>query len=71
MTWNLPLLAVFIVANVVVAMYVKESGVAQLLGNLMGAACTSLWQERRTIIEFFYGAGLGGDAQAMARPEEK
>ena len=69
MTWNLPMIVVMIVANVVVAIYIKESGVAQLLGNLIGMVTTQLYKERQTIVEFFFGAGLGG--QSNAQPVEK
>ena len=62
MTWNLPMIVVMIVANVVVAIYIKESGVAQLLGNLIGMVTTQLYKERQTIVEFFFGAGLGGQS---------
>ena len=68
MTWNLPMIVVMIIANVLVAMFVKESGVAQLLGNLIGMVTTQLYKERQTIVEFFFGAGLGGQ---QTTPEKK
>ena len=58
-TWNLPFIALLIVCNVVVAVYVTDSSVAQLLGNVIGFAMSQLWKERQTVIEFFFGAGLG------------
>lgn len=61
MTWNLPALLLLAGANIPIAIYVQEAGSAQLLGNLLGAACQHLWQERRTIVEFFFGAGLGSE----------
>ena len=61
MTWNLPALLLLAGANIPVAMFVDDAGAAQLIGNLLGAACQYLWQERRTIIEFFFGAGLNTD----------
>ena len=58
MTWNLPMIGLMIIANVAVAIWVKESGVAQLLGNLIGMAAAQFYKERQTVIEFFFGAGL-------------
>lgn len=58
MFWSLPAVALMIVANVVVAIWVKESGVAQLLGNLIGMAAAQFYKERQTLLEFFFGAGL-------------
>ena len=68
MTWNLPMIVVMIIANVLVAMYVKESGVAQLLGNLIGMVTTQLYKERQTIVEFFFGAGIGGQQTISEKP---
>lgn len=67
MTWNLPALLLLAGANIPIAMYVDDAGSAQLLGNLLGAACQHLWQERRTIVEFFFGAGLGSDQTDPAK----
>ncbi|MTI12373.1 hypothetical protein [Sansalvadorimonas verongulae] len=60
-TWNLPFIALLVVANVVVAVWVEDSAVAQLLGNVIGFAMSQLWKERQTVIEFFFGAGLGSN----------
>lgn len=67
MNWNLPALILLAAANIPVAIYVDNAGSAQLLGNLLGAACQHLWQERRTIIEFFFGAGLGSEQSAESK----
>lgn len=67
MTWNLPALLLLAGANIPIAIYVEDAGSAQLLGNLLGAACQHLWQERRTIVEFFFGAGLGSEQTESAK----
>lgn len=59
MVWNLPAVLLLACANIPIAIYVDDVSAAQLLGNLLGAACQQLWLERRTVVEFFFGAGLG------------
>jgi hypothetical protein len=57
--WNLPAIALLVGANVGVVSFVENPVIAVSVGNIIGASIAYLWNERSTVINFFFGSSQG------------
>jgi len=58
-TWNLPFVIILIAINICVINYVPDPTLIALVSNMIGASISYLWNERSTVINFFYGSSQG------------
>lgn len=75
MKYNLPLIVLLLVANVVAVQFIQNTAVAVAVGNLIGGSVAAMWQERQQVVGFFFGSSIGSKdktkALAGAKPLEK
>lgn len=57
--WNLWMVAMLVGVNVGVLLYVTNPTIAVAVGNIIGASISYLWQERQSVIGFFFGSSHG------------
>lgn len=80
--YNLWFVLFLILINIGVILFVKEVAIVALLSNLIGASISYLWNERSTVINFFFGSSLGSkdksrellkhtDAMKPLKPHDK
>jgi len=60
MKWNLPAIVLLLIANAFAAHYFKNDTTLLLtIGNFIGMAIKSLFDERTNVIGFFFGSSMG------------
>lgn len=64
MTWNLPMLALLIVANIVCVKYFDSVALA-LISNVVGQVMQQLINERTTVANFFLGSSKGSKEKTL------
>lgn len=57
--YNLWLVFLLVAANVGVMFFITQPVIASSLSTVIGASLTYLWQERRSILEFYFGSSQG------------
>lgn len=57
--WNLWMVVMLVGVNVGVLLYVTNPTIAVAVGNIIGASISYLWQERQSVIGFFFGSSHG------------
>jgi hypothetical protein len=62
--WNLPFIALLVGVNVGVISFVEDPIIAVSVGNIVGASIAYLWNERSTVINFFFGSSKGSKDKA-------
>jgi len=58
-TWNLPIIVVLVGVNLLAIQYIKEASMLAVVTNLTGMAIKTAWDERSTVINFFFGSSMG------------
>ncbi len=64
--YNLPMVAALVVCNLAALVYIDDAVIGVAIGNVIGGSITYLWQERRTVIEFFFGSSQGSKDKTQA-----
>lgn len=68
MTWNLPAIILLLIANAFAAHYFKDNTTLLLtIGNFIGMAVKSLFDERTNVIGFFFGSSMGSKQKDQER----
>ena len=58
--WNLPVIALLVVINVVVVHYFKDdASLIAIVSNIIGLTIGKLFTERQAVINFFFGSSIG------------
>ena len=71
MTLSIPLIAFIAVIQVVAAYLIDEKALSILIANICGAAMGYLWNERATIINFFFGSSAGSKQKQQQLDQQK
>jgi len=66
MKFNLPAIVILLIANCLIVHFVTNPAVSLAIGNIIGASVQALWQERQSIINFFFGSSQGSKDKARA-----
>jgi len=64
MKFNLPAIVILLIANCLIVHFVENPAVSLAIGNIIGASVQALWQERQSIINFFFGSSQGSKDKA-------
>lgn len=56
---NLPAIVALLITNCLIVYFVTNPAVSLAIGNIIGASVQALWQERQSIIGFFFGSSVG------------
>ncbi|GLX86356.1 hypothetical protein tloyanaT_26090 [Thalassotalea loyana] len=66
MKWNLPYIFLLLIANALAAYFLKEhSALLLAVGNVIGMAIKSLFDERKEVTGFFFGSSMGSKQKDM------
>ena len=59
-SFNLPVIAVLVLVNIGLVYYMKENAsLIAIASNIIGVAIGNLFNERQSIINFFFGSSMG------------
>jgi hypothetical protein len=64
-TKNPKLILLLILTNICVVLWVTNPAIAIAAGNVIGASITYLWQERQSVVGFFFGSSQGSKQKAI------
>lgn len=57
--WNTLIVFCLICVNIAVVVFIPDPTLVALVSNMIGASISYLWNERSTVINFFYGSSQG------------
>ena len=64
-TKNPKLILLLILTNICVVLWVTNPAIAIAAGNVIGASITYLWQERQSVVGFFFGSSHGSKQKSI------
>jgi hypothetical protein len=71
MAINLPAIVILLIANCLIVHFVTNPAVSLAIGNIIGASVQALWQERQSIIGFFFGSSVGSKDKSRILEQSK
>lgn len=58
-TWNLPIIVLLVGVNLAAIKYISDAAMLAVVTNITGMAIKTAWDERSTVLNFFFGSSMG------------
>jgi hypothetical protein len=57
--WNLPFIGILITVNILAVQYITDGAMLAVVTNITGMALKTAFDERQTVLNFFFGSSMG------------